>query len=61
LGNILIGNDVCIKEIECGDNNIFENNDCGGENPAIPGYNLFFLIGIFSVVAILISQKIKKP
>jgi len=28
--------------------------------PAIPGYNLFFLLGILSVVAILISKKIKK-
>ena len=27
---------------------------------AIPGYNLFFLLGILSVVAIIISKKVRK-
>jgi hypothetical protein len=27
----------------------------------IPGYNLFLLLGILSIVAIIISRKIKKP
>ena len=61
-GNNLIGNDKCIREYEC-EGNIFENNDCDvvedDKKPAIPGYNLFFLFGILSVVAIIISKKIR--
>jgi len=30
-------------------------------NKSIPGYNLFFLFGILSVVIIVISKKLKKP
>ena len=29
------------------------------EKPAIPGYNLFFLIGILSVISIIIRRKTK--
>ncbi len=57
-GNALIGNDKCIVEENC-EGNIFENNDCGKDQP-IPGYNLLFLLGILSVVAIIKSKKLKK-
>jgi len=61
-GNNLIGNDRCIREYEC-EGNVFENNDCDvvedDKKPAIPGYNLFFLFGILSVVAIIISKKVR--
>jgi len=60
-GNNLIGNDKCIKEYSC-EGNVFENNICDvvddDKKPAIPGYNLFFLFGILSVVAIIISKKL---
>ena len=58
-GNILLGNAECIKEEYC-EGNVFKNNDCGKANGVIPGYNLFFLLGILSVVSIIISKKIKK-
>jgi parallel beta-helix repeat protein len=41
-GNTFLGNDECIKEVDCRDN-IFENNDCG----------IIFLILIISGVAIV--------
>ena len=58
-GNILLGNLYCILD-EHGEGNIIENNDCGGGNEKIPGYHLFFLLGILSMVAILICKKLKK-
>ena len=58
--NIFIGNDKCIREVEC-EGNIIENNDCDTEEPAILGYNIFILLGVLAFVAILIIQKIKKP
>jgi len=58
-GNILLGNGKCIVETEC-EGNIFENNDCGVGDGIIPGYNLLFLLGILSVVAIILSKKLKK-
>ena len=60
-GNTLIGNGECIVEEFC-EGNIFENNDCGkgDKEPVIHGYNLFFLIGILSIVAFFISKKVKK-
>jgi len=61
-GNSLIGNDECIRESSC-EGNVFENNDCDvvedDKKSAILGYNLFFLFGILSVVAIIISKKLK--
>jgi len=38
---------------------IWEDGDGDGEQP-IPGYNLFILLGILSVVTILITKKVKK-
>jgi parallel beta-helix repeat protein len=54
-GNILLGNDECIVENDC-EGNILENNDCG----IIPGYNLFFILGILAIVVTIISKKLKK-
>lgn len=68
--NVLTGNDVCIYEHEDCVGNIFENNNCSsgsgdnendGEEPSpnnVPGYNLFFLIGVFAIVAILLRKKL---
>ncbi len=58
-GNTLLGNDECITEQTC-EGNIFENNDCGDKDKIITGYNLFFLLGILSVVVILINKKAKR-
>lgn len=59
-GNILIGNDECIIEADC-EGNVFKNNDCraGDKKPAIPGYNLFFLIGGISILSVIIMRKQK--
>ena len=64
--NILQGNDECIVEVNCQGNEFSDNGSCTygegddeGES-TIPGYNLFILIGILSIVAILISKKLKK-
>ena len=54
-GNYLIGNNVCINENYC-EGNVFINNNCGRET-VISGYNVFFLLGILSVVAIIIYTK----
>ncbi|MFX1314279.1 MAG: nitrous oxide reductase family maturation protein NosD [Promethearchaeota archaeon] len=54
-GNTLLGNYYCIFEENC-EGNIFENNDCGGGDGRIPGFNLLFLLGILSVVVILIKN-----
>jgi len=54
--NILIGNGICINEYRCEGNN-FDNNNCG--ETSIPGYNLFFLIGILSFVTIILRRKMK--
>ncbi|MFX0009187.1 MAG: nitrous oxide reductase family maturation protein NosD [Candidatus Hermodarchaeota archaeon] len=63
-GNILIGNKECIAELNCHGNTFSDNGDCtyGQENPlpAISGYNLFLLIGVFFVVSIIIIKKLKK-
>jgi parallel beta-helix repeat protein len=58
LENILIGNGVCIEELESS-GNMFDNNNCA-EEQAISGYNLFFLLGILSIVAISLNKKLKK-
>jgi len=66
-GNIIIVYNECITSYDQGfRNNIIYNNSCvvieddGDEEPAILGYNLFFLLGILSVVVIILSKKIKK-
>ena len=56
--NKLIGNKYCILEDTC-EGNIFENNDCV-RKPEVPGYNIFFLLSILSIVSIIIGKKIKK-
>ena len=63
-GNTLIGNVECIREENCQGNKFSDNGSCtygegDGEQP-IPGYNLFILFGILSIVAILITKKVKK-
>jgi len=58
-GNTLRGNKVCINETQC-EGNVFKNNDCGGKDEIIPGYNLFFLLVILSAVAIILIKKLKK-
>ncbi len=60
--NILMGNDKCILEEYSQGNKFKDNKSCnyGEGDEIIPGYNLFFLLGILSFVAILISRKIKK-
>ena len=63
--NTLLGNVICIVEENCQGNEFKDNGDCtygivGPSEPAIPGINLFILFGILSVVAILITKKVKK-
>ena len=58
-GNKLLGNEVCINETDC-EGNVFKDNNCGEDDEKIPGYNPFFLLGILSVAAILITRKAKK-
>ena len=61
-GNTLIGNEKCILEEKCQGNEFSDNGSCtyGQADEIIPGYNLFFLLGILSVVVIIISKKLKK-
>ncbi len=59
-GNELIGNSNCIKERES-EGNIFENNgSCNykGEDKklAIPGINLFFLVGIICIISLILLK-----
>ena len=64
-----MGNSICISEYKnCQGNKFSDNGSCtygetdgesDGEQP-IPGYNLFFLLGILSVVVIILSKKLKK-
>ena len=67
-GNSLIGNIECIVEVDCQGNEFSDNGACtygqdeDGGGGIIP-YNLFYLLGIPSVlliIIILISKKIKK-
>lgn len=62
-GNTLIGNYVCIVEDNCQGNTFSNNGACtyGISEDRIPGYSLFFLLGILSVAVILISKKLQKP
>jgi len=61
-GNNLMGNDECIVEEDCQGNVFRDNGSCsyGETGQPIPGYNLFFLLGILSVISIIISIKLKK-
>ena len=63
-GNTLIGNNECIAEENCQGNEFSDNGSCtygeGDKEPTIPGYNLFFLIILLSIVSIIINKKIKK-
>ncbi|MGB5909791.1 MAG: right-handed parallel beta-helix repeat-containing protein [Promethearchaeia archaeon] len=63
-GNTLLGNDVCITEINCEGNTFSDNGACtygqgDGEQP-IFGYNLLFLFSILTIVAIVLGKKLKK-
>ncbi|MEE9377332.1 MAG: right-handed parallel beta-helix repeat-containing protein [Candidatus Lokiarchaeia archaeon] len=57
-GNSLIGNQVCWGESTC-ENNTFENNDCGYYQQPIPGYDLFLIIGVISIVSAIMMKKQK--
>ena len=63
-GNELLGNLECIKEVNCKGNEFSDNDGCkygeGDKELIIPGYNLFFLLGILSGVAFILNRKIKK-
>lgn len=61
-GNTLQGNDGCFIEIDCVGNTFSDNGDCiyGQDDGIIPGYNLFVLFGILSVVVFILSKKLKK-
>ncbi|MHA2430242.1 MAG: Loki-CTERM sorting domain-containing protein [Promethearchaeota archaeon] len=61
-GNTLLGNEVCIEEINCEGNTFSDNGPCmyGQGDGIIPGYSLFFLLGILSLVAIILSRKLRK-
>lgn len=61
-GNDLKGNDKCIEEYNCKGNKFSNNKYCdyGEGDGRIPGYNLFVLLGILSIVAITLSKKLKK-
>ena len=60
LDNYLIGNMKCIVEDYCEGENVIDNNFCCNLFEIIFGYVLFFLFGIFTVVAIPISKKLKR-
>jgi parallel beta-helix repeat protein len=55
-GNYLSGNTYCIRLIDCEENTI-TNNACGNQ---IPGYNLYFLITIIPIVAILLANRLRR-
>ena len=61
-GSILIGNTECIAEQNCQGNKFSDNGDCtySQGDGVIPGYNLYFLLGILSFVVIILSKKVKK-
>ncbi len=61
-GNILIGNDECIIQENSKGNQFSDNGSCtyGQGGGTIPGYYLFFLLGILSIVVIILSKKLKK-
>ncbi|MFX1379270.1 MAG: NosD domain-containing protein [Promethearchaeota archaeon] len=62
VGNTLIGNNICISEIDC-IGNYFENNICRDSYPVnlvIPGYASLFLLSIISIVSIFFIKRIKK-
>ncbi len=60
--NIVAGNDACWEERGDCEGNVFSNNNgpCPPADQKIPGYNLFFLLGILSVATILMAKKFKK-
>ncbi len=63
-GNTFSGNEECITEEDCQGNEFTDNDSCdygeGDTSPAIPGYNLFFLIGTLSALSFIILKKIKR-
>ncbi|MFX1575326.1 MAG: NosD domain-containing protein, partial [Promethearchaeota archaeon] len=62
-GNTLQGNGrYCIFEENCIGNTFSDNGSCtyGQDSERIPGYNLFILLGIISVVVIIMGEKLKK-
>ncbi len=61
-GNSLIGNRECIIQQNSKGNQFSDNGSCtyGQGGGTIPGYNLFFLLGVLSIVVIILSKKLKK-
>ena len=60
--NTLIGNQECIRENEdCEGNKFSRNGECTyGQVDGIPGYNIYFMIGILPILVIIMSKKLKK-
>jgi len=58
--NTLIGNRQCFSVCDNCVGNLFENNSCADFDEKIPGYNLFFLLGILLLAVIILMEKIKK-
>ena len=61
-GNILIGNNVCIIEIESKENEFYDNGSCtysGVKEDSIPGYDLFFLLAMFYVTSLILLRSLK--
>jgi parallel beta-helix repeat protein len=57
-GNFLIGNDVCIFEIDC-EGNVITGNVC--EQPTVPGFVPLLLIGVLAIItAIIIRLQYRK-
>jgi parallel beta-helix repeat protein len=64
-GNTLLGNEECIVELDCQDNEFSNNGACnygegGTSEPGISGYNIFFLLGIISATLLYINSKLTK-
>lgn len=56
-GNTLLGNDYCIQISSHSEGNTVENNDCGVQEKIISGYNLVFLVCIFSIIIFIALKK----
>ena len=61
-GNNLIGNNVCIIEIESKENEFYDNGSCtysGVKEDSIPGYDLFFLLAMLYVTSLILLRSLK--
>ena len=61
-GNNLIGNNVCIIEIESKENEFYDNGSCtysGVKEDSIPGYDLFFLLAMLYITSLILLRSLK--